>query len=243
VKPIQRLFIFDRREVSILFIMGSMISLFTFTLGVHFGKKVGNRTWVASHNDSAIVHTMNDHVPNRQELAEQTKGVQQALEEVLNQELHDEVTKTGLKLDTPHQMHLPLATRSKNAGAVAHASAESAHDGRKPASVHEHEAPAHPGTKAHAEHPTTEHHPQNHARPLYTLQIGSFSNAEEAKKRIAELETSELKPFLKEAEIHGKGKWYRLYLGGYASREAAQHAGESFQSKHKIESFIVTKTN
>ncbi len=55
------------------------------------------------------------------------------------------------------------------------------------------------------------------------------------------LQKAHLNPYLHETELKGKGKWFRLYLGGYTTRPAAQHAGEQYRSHHLIPSFIVTK--
>jgi pseudouridine-5'-phosphate glycosidase len=112
------LFIFDVREVLTLLLIWCLFSLFTFTLGVHYAKKIS--TFSAFHSDVSIsgVATVADQVPNRQELTEQAKGANQAIDEALNQSLHDEVTRTGIKLDTPHQVELPRETKSTQAGAT-----------------------------------------------------------------------------------------------------------------------------
>jgi hypothetical protein len=51
---------------------------------------------------------------------------------------------------------------------------------------------------------------------------------------------NDLSPFMREAEVKGKGKWYRLYLGGYPNKNAAEQAGEKYRSQRKIASFIVS---
>jgi cell division septation protein DedD len=114
---------------------------------------------------------------------------------------------------------------------------------------------AHDTNNAHSPHDThtaqNDHHTENrkiasegesHHDAQYTLQIGSFPNLAEAKKQLSALQKAELKAFLHEAAIKGKGKWYRLYLGGYSSREAAEEAGEKYKTENKIHSFIVTKS-
>ena len=75
----------------------------------------------------------------------------------------------------------------------------------------------------------------------FTLQVGSHQAVEEAKQQISELESKGLKPFLRPAEIHGKGKWYRVYVGGYDSKHAAEEAGVKFRGDHLIDSFVISK--
>src|SRR5476651_1191800 len=94
-----RLFIYDRKEMGILIILAMMVAIFAFTLGVHLGKKVPARPVVVGPVDTAPAVTSQDKTPNRQELTEQGKGTQQAVDESLNQALHDEVTRSGIKAD------------------------------------------------------------------------------------------------------------------------------------------------
>jgi hypothetical protein len=118
VKPIQRLFIFDRKELFVLFSIVLAVSAFTFTLGVHLGKRVGNRIWVENHSTSHSVETVTDSIPNRQEIVEQSKGVHSSLETVLRNDLKEEVAKTGIKINVPRQTRLPASTKDPKGGAT-----------------------------------------------------------------------------------------------------------------------------
>ncbi|MGZ3689765.1 MAG: SPOR domain-containing protein, partial [Bdellovibrionota bacterium] len=140
------------------------------------------------------------------EIAEQSKGVDTVIDESLNQELHDEVAKNGLKLGNSRQVDLPKEPKSDNGGAT---------------TLKSHE----PATVA----------------GNFTLQVGSHPALEEAKNQMTKLEEHGLKPFLKEVELGGKGKWYRVYLGDFASKDTAEKAGEKYRSEQVIRSFIVAK--
>jgi septal ring-binding cell division protein DamX len=211
VKYKQHLFIYDRKEILILMLLILMISLFAFTLGIHLGKRVGAKTFSFRNKDAAPVQTVPDAIPNRQEFTEHGKVNQQILEDTLNQELHDEVTRAGIALEHPVQVDLPKKTLFSQGGAT---SLNSSHPTHSPAT-----APV--GRK-------------------YTLQIGSYPVLDDAKKQISEVEAAGLKPFLRETDIKGKGKWFRLYLDEFPTRKAAEEAGENYRSQHKIASFIVT---
>ncbi len=289
----QRFFIYDRREMGVLVILGVMVAVFAFTLGVHLGKRVGPKGYVAAPGDAEPVVTLPDQVPNRQELTEQAKGAQQAADESLNQALHDEVARTGIKLDTPRQVELPDHARSKNAGATTlnshvasthqapdahgadHHSAADSHDAseHKAANSHgtdhktadAHEAGAHQAADSHArKSPKIErrHLPVDPAdieaakkgdpevdavaahRPppagKFTLQIGSYPLIEEAKDQADSLEALGLRPFLRPAEVKGR-RWYRVFVGGFDSKETADQMGKRYVSQHMVEGYVVSK--
>jgi cell division protein FtsN len=220
----QRIFIYDRREMGVLILLGVMVAVFAFTLGVHLGKKARVRE-AGAGKDSPAVATVPDQSPNHQEIAEQAKGTQAAAESVLTDSLHEEVQKTGIHLDTPRQIDLPEKPRAENAGATTEPSAPKAEMETENAA---------PMTKMQPQTPV--------ARPgHFSLQIGSFPTPEDAAARLKALDASGLNGTVREVDLPGKGKWYRVYLDGFPSKEEATKAGDKYRIEHKIDSFIVTK--
>ncbi len=226
----QRLFIYDRKEIITLGLLITMVSIFAFTLGVHYGKKISPRNGPVQDQDAEVlpVAVVPDQLPNRQEIAEQATGAQLSLEETLKEQLHQEVTTTGIKLDVPRQVDLPKQTKSPLGGATTAGPPQV--DKKSPIS----EKP----------------------KGQYTLQIGSYPTLEEAKSHLVALNQSnpprlpnqsqavnpmEFKAFLRGTSIKGKGTWYRLYAGEFETRDAAEHMGEKYRSWHIIESFVVSK--
>ena len=106
----QRLFIYDRKEMGILVLLGAMVALFAFTLGIHLGKQVGGKTSLTAPEDAKPVATLPDQVPDKNELNEQGKGVAQAVDQTLTHSLKEEVERTGVALQTPRQIELPKQT-------------------------------------------------------------------------------------------------------------------------------------
>jgi len=217
----QRLYIYGRREIVILLFLAFMVTLFAFTLGVHFGKNIGGPKIETAKTETAVAGMGQDKVPNRQELAEQSVGVNQAADETMNQALHEEVVRTGLKLDRAMQVELPEKTKAPTKGATTNA------DKKSVAAVAEHVA---------------EDKPQEDQVEVgkYTLQIGAFRTEEEAKDRVSFLEAAGQKPFYKNVDLKSKGKWYRVYLGHYRSSEQAEEAGLRYKAQNVIESFVVS---
>ena len=205
--------------------------------------------------------TVPDKIPNRQELTEQAKGAQQAADESLNQALHDEVARTGIKLDTPRQLALPEKTISKNGGATtgsppvveetapvkaapapgvpaasaAHEAATAPDKGTYPARIESDSAPKPGNAEVDA---VALHRPAPEGR--FTIQIGSYPVLEEARDQSDSLEALGLKPYMRPANVRGK-QWYRLYVGGFATKDAAEKMGTRYVSQHMIEAYIVAK--
>lgn len=109
----QRFFVFDRTEYLILLGLGVMISIFSFTLGLHLGKKQAQLMTQAAVEKIQPVETLPDASPGNIDLSEQSKGAEEVAAGTLQQELQAEVVKTGIKLDKAVQVELPKETVSE----------------------------------------------------------------------------------------------------------------------------------
>jgi cell division septation protein DedD len=228
----QRLFIYDRREVVTLVALGLMVAAFAFTLGVHLGKRViahsGNN---AELTDASQIPTMQDSVPNKQELKEQSKDAQDAADQELSRSLKEEVTQSGVKLKASRQVELPTKTKSKEGGATT----LNAPDKTDVQSLQKLGKTLNPEADQKLPEKTL-----SEPSGKYTLQVGSYPTEEEAKERVDSLREHGLNPFLRQAEVKGLGLRYRLFVGGFASREEAEKSGKQYQAQHVINSFLVS---
>lgn len=203
-----RFFIYERQELGILVLLGLMVAVFAFTLGVHLGKRVTVKPLVSSPAHQSVTPV---GVETPAVVVEDPHHASAAAAEpdddTLNQALHEEVTRTGIKIDQTRQVQLPEKTKEDISAAAA------------PASAEEHEV----------------------EDAKYALQVGSYADQKEAQDRAKDLGVSGLKVSIREAEIRGKGRWYRLFVGGYANKAEATKAGENYRTQGLIESFIVAK--
>jgi DedD protein len=234
----QRLFIYDRREVVILITLGLMVAAFAFTLGVHLGKKVTGKAALSATAEVPQTGTLQDNLPNRQELTEQARGAQQAADDELSHTLHEEVEKSGIKLKTPRQVDLPSEVKSSAAAAPQLVSPKKALQEMNKAA--EKVSAAEPAEEASAAESSES---GDNAPTKYTLQIGSFPSAEEAKSKMDELRAQGLRPFVRSADVRGMGKRFRLFVGDFSSREDADKAGKKYQSQRVIESYLVSHSD
>ena len=227
MEPKQRLFIYDRKEMAVLVLLGVMVALFAFTLGVHLGKRVGPPNLAHVENEAATpVQTEADKLPENPEIAVQASGVPDAVDEGLDKALHDEVAKTGIQLDQARPVDLPKKTKSKNGGATS--GAQPAEQGDAKSEVAKHSV-----TPAIHE---TAHEPVS---GKYTLQVGSHRNKEEAEEQVHLLEEQKLKPFVRAVDLKTKGRWYRVFIGGFETKEEAESAGKRFKAENVVVSFVV----
>jgi len=56
----------------------------------------------------------------------------------------------------------------------------------------------------------------------FTIQVGAYNNLDEASQFASGFEVRGYTPVIQEAEISGKGKWYRVSIGIFETRQAAK---------------------
>ena len=75
----------------------------------------------------------------------------------------------------------------------------------------------------------------------FTLQVGSYSAPAEAEARAAKLMSAGHSARVVEVEIPKRGKWYRVYVGGFASRGEAETHGKAMRERGLAESYIAAE--
>lgn len=73
----------------------------------------------------------------------------------------------------------------------------------------------------------------------YSLQVGSYQQMGEANFAVEKWKTKGYRAFLMIADIPDRGRWYRVRVGGFASREEAQKYQQQFQSQEAIQAIVV----
>lgn len=215
----------DRKEFGVLLLLGVLVAVFAFTLGVHLGKRVTpDGSIVQDQGDpTSLIPTVDDRVPGRQEILDQEKNVPEVVEDTLDETLKAETSESKLKLEQPVQTELPKETKAKDGGkTTVEEKAESVAPEMKEAisSLAAARRPSPPGR--------------------FTLQVGSYKTLDEAASQVKVLEAKGLSPFLRSVLLKNKGRWYRVYLGGYESMSSAEESGLSMKTSGTVDSFLVT---
>lgn len=65
----------------------------------------------------------------------------------------------------------------------------------------------------------------------YTLQFGSFKSADAAKQLQKELKQKSVESSVRKVDLAGKGTWWRVQVGQYASENEAKSAASGFKKK------------
>ena len=74
----------------------------------------------------------------------------------------------------------------------------------------------------------------------FTLQLGASQNREDAERMVSRLREKGYAPYIVTAEVPGKGTYYRVRMGSFATREAAGRYLEDFRRETKTEAFVAS---
>jgi cell division septation protein DedD len=72
----------------------------------------------------------------------------------------------------------------------------------------------------------------------FTLQLSAFQNRPEAERFAGKLRDRGYAPFIISAEVPGKGTWYRVRMGSFASKEAASRYLTDFKRETQLQAFV-----
>jgi DedD protein len=222
----------DGRQIFCLFCGGAVIASLVFVLGVMIGRRVEART----HPERAAATAAGDPLAALDQLAAgDADGPGLAFAETLRSQ--SDVGPLG-----------PVDVSLGKAAAAAEAQARPPEPEVKPqpAAV-EPPPPVKPEPPKKAEPPPA---PKPEPKPepksaevtqdkaKFTLQLSSFQTRAEADSFAADLQKSGYSPYIVSADVEGKGTWFRVRIGQYASQEDALAAKNDFEAKQKIIAYV-----
>lgn len=219
----------DGRQIFYLFFGGAVIACLVFVLGVMVGKRVEAR----SH-----VHAEAQTSPADDPLAALDKLSADDGDLAFPEALRGDGTEPLGAVDRVLAMPVPEVAE---AAAPAVKPAAKPEPAAKPAAK---PVPAKPAAND-DDDDEADDEPSVAAKPAsasskrsWTLQLSSFQNRAEADSFHAQLVAAGYKPYIVEAEVAGKGTWYRVRLGSYDDYDAALAAKKSFEGKQKIIAYV-----
>jgi cell division septation protein DedD len=218
----------DGRQVFYLFFGGAVIACLVFVLGVMVGRRVEAR----SHVDRAAATSA-----SRDPLA--------ALDQ-MDASDQDTSFRTSLGAGSGSGAVDPAVAAIEKTKAAAEAAkvappppapapAVAAKPADKPADKVADKKPKKPDAEAAADAPAAE---PPAAAPAadpdagkFTLQLSSFKDKTEAESFMADMKSAGFKTYVVEADVDGKGTFFRVRVGHYDSYQSALDAKASFESK------------
>jgi cell division protein FtsN len=236
----QKLFIYDRKEMIVLLLLGVVVSAFAFTLGVHLGKRVtpplseqmAQKEAQEEQGTEALPAT-EEALPDQAELNDKAAQAARVADAAMEDTLKDEVNKTGIQVETPKAVSLPSETKHTESQA---AHRETKHSEPKESAKAQGSASA-PVTAKKAPAPSA-------ASPSssggFAIQVGSFPSESEAQTAKDEFDSQGQSSVLRPVDLGSKGRWFRVLVGNYPTPLAAQKAGNQLKAEGKISSFVVS---
>jgi DedD protein len=199
----------EGRQVFYLFFGGAVIASLVFVLGVMVGKRVEARAHVGE--TPAGTSPASDPLAALDELGPDP-GASPALT------YQAELSKPM----PPEPVMAPLPAPAAPAAAVADKPAD------KPAAKPADKPGDQPADKPAEDKP----------KKKFTLQISSFRDKPDADAMVKTLSEAGFSPYITEAEVEGKGTWYRVRLGTYDSYDAAAEAKDKFEAAQKLTAYV-----
>ncbi len=72
----------------------------------------------------------------------------------------------------------------------------------------------------------------------FTLQISASQDRAEADRFVSRLRDKGYAPYILEAQVPGKGTWFRVRMGSFATKEAATRYLQDFRRETQLEAFV-----
>jgi cell division septation protein DedD len=72
----------------------------------------------------------------------------------------------------------------------------------------------------------------------FTLQIRAFQEREKAEELVEHLRQRGLEAYLTEGEVPGRGRWYRVRVGRFSTREGAQEQLQRLEAQEKVSAIV-----
>jgi cell division protein FtsN len=213
----EKFFIFSWKELLVLILVAITAIGFFFTLGLHYGKKLGEE-FKPVEPHVATLEQSPEAAPPRDALeqgghrsgAEAEKTVQEATLKGLEE--------NQMKVDHPRPLDLPGTRETKEAPE------------KKEEKQAEKQTEEPPGAAA----------PVIEEARTFGIQLGSYPSAKEARKRVALFGKRGLKTEIRTANVAGETR-YRVVLPGFKSWKAAESRAKELQGARKVESFVVIR--
>lgn len=221
------LFVFNKKEVGVILMLLGLVALFSFTLGIKLGKRLGAAK--PAEQAAIVASPLTAAKPKTEHAAEASKEDEEsaptlsedeinpaaAAEEKADAELEKEIDKTHAGAGKILAMALPGEKKGV---------AKSTESG-----------------PAKAEPATHSQKTEQAANGKYTLQIGSYRTLKEATEQVSELKKKNLDAFYVEAQIPGKWTWYRVGVGVFANKGMAEKTAVRWKSAKALPPYIVQK--
>ncbi len=242
----EKFFIFSWKELLVLVLVGMTAMGFFFTLGLHYGKKIGVDMKPAE-SQVANLESSPEIAPPKETLEQGAQHSESVAEEAVQGATQKAIEENKLKIDHPKPVDLPeskAAPASKPAEgkteAKTEAKSEAKADSKPEPKSQTHEAAESETAADSAAGGAAAAEAQEPAQAKFAIQLGSYPNAKEAQKRVATFSKRGLKTEIRTAVVNSETR-YRVVMPGFKTRKVAEIKGKDLKGARKIENFVIIK--
>lgn len=207
-----KLYVFTKKEVALIFIFMMLIGLASFSLGVKLGKKYTFKNEGFSHEDKQVV----DMLSGQEEMVEKIE----AEKKVESSDNPDEETKVKLKEDSHELLKKKiveqLSAEQKKIDGPSSPVKKKIEQIKKSEIVKEVVKNGVPAVD-----PVISKSIQDSYSGKYTIQLSSHRSISEAEEFANGFKIKGYNPIISEANIKGRGTWYRVSIGVFDSMSEA----------------------
>lgn len=230
-----KLFVFDKKEIALIFLFMIIISVISFTFGFRMGKKISYETAGVTQTDQQLVEMKSVQEEEANAIFE---NVQEQDEKVVNKEIQSD-SKNELKEEFedlreqnyPKVKNTPQAMSKKKTENVVR---------NEPAPV----APKEISKAATSNDMIVkEGEAKNDYVGKYTIQLGSHQKLDEAKEFADGFTIRGYNPIINEVHLKDRGTWYRVSLGVFDSVAAAKDYIKEEESLFQGSNYVITEFN
>lgn len=238
----------DGRQIFYLFFGGAVVATLVFVLGVMVGRRVEARAVVETGSPVTDPLAALDRMEGSAGLAfpSALRGDDQVMlgavdatfakrSKALKPGTGGPVTKSTLSASQVANE----GTAKEEQSPAPKAAAEANEEKTKPAAAPTKAAPTSAVPAAPAkEVPALDKPEAKPAKRRFTLQVGSFQDKSEADNFFRGLAVTKYEPYMVEADVPGKGTYYRVRVGGYASFDEAVEAKTNFEESQHVIAYV-----
>jgi cell division protein FtsN len=217
----EKLFVFDKREVIIIFLFMVVLTITSFTLGVNIGKKLSFERAGFSTEDLRAIEMKSDVEEN----------VDKVVEENMNQAIDEKTKKDSLSSETFNKLKDEFQDLDdKGEGVAPQDDAISNFKEEKKVDVAQDTVPEKKDEKSGL----------STLVGKYTIQLGSYKTLEDARKFADGFTIRGYNPIINEVSIENRGMWYRVSLGVFESVADAKDYIRKEKSLFQGQDYVIT---
>jgi cell division septation protein DedD len=200
-----------------------VVIIAVFVAGYFMGRREGART-AAAERPPALPEVLSQYVPDKAEFTFYNTLTDKG-EKTVSIDLKQKADK-----GVPEKKEaVPAEKKVAERTAAAHPE-----KGGPPPGTESSKAPEQTAKK---EGPSRTEAPKNR----YSVQVGSYEDKAMAEDEVRTMKQRGYAAFIVATDIPDKGRWYRVRLGSFSNKQAAEKLAKELQTKEGITSFITTE--